>query len=388
MHNLMIIFEWVIASSIMGSVLIGAILLTKALLGKKLGTAWHYYIWILLLIRLMIPYAPQSSFSIFNLIMPMMDNSVQTFNDGGFQKNVLTYESKKNNALAGQSTTVNGKTDSRVGLKELNITGQAAYRNINLNSLVMLIWLTGAIAFLLYMLILDIRFWLKIKRHCQYADGYVNMVLDECMLIMNVHEKLPILITKEIISPSIYGVIRPKLLLPYNLVDKVSHEELKYILLHELSHYKQKHILINCFAAAIKAVHWFNPIIWYGFYRMRQDCELECDAYVLLHIKPERRIEYGYAILSNELKAQEYKKYNDMYWVIGGSSPWVVDYTIKEKNKIDNETYEYEIDYTMTDSTRAKYNNYENITVKKSGNSWFAIKHDNYNYVPNITKFR
>jgi bla regulator protein BlaR1 len=95
---------------------------------------------------------------------------------------------------------------------------------------------------------------------------------------------------------------------------------------------------------------------------------------------------FRYALLSDDLKQAEYEKYNEMNWVIGGSSPWVVSYTINENNKIDDETYEYEIEYTMTDSTKTAYNSHENITVQKMGSKWFVINHDDYGYLPDVTQ--
>ncbi|MCI1959721.1 MAG: hypothetical protein LKJ25_08900 [Clostridia bacterium] len=100
----------------------------------------------------------------------------------------------------------------------------------------------------------------------------------------------------------------------------------------------------------------------------------------------QRNGAFRFALLSDELKAKEYDKYNEMYWVIGGSSPWVVSYTVHKKNKVDSDTYVYQINYTMTDSTKAMYSSIENITVKKFGNSWRVVAHDNYDYLPDITE--
>ncbi len=100
----------------------------------------------------------------------------------------------------------------------------------------------------------------------------------------------------------------------------------------------------------------------------------------------ERNGAFRYAILSNDLKRTEYEKYNEMNWVIGVSSPWVVNYQINKKNKIDDKTYKYEIQYTMTDSTKTLYTSYENIVVTQLGNQWVVINHDNYDYLPEIAE--
>lgn len=100
----------------------------------------------------------------------------------------------------------------------------------------------------------------------------------------------------------------------------------------------------------------------------------------------ERNGAFRYAILTNDLKNEEYQKYSEMNWVIGGSSPKVVSYKINEKNKVDDKTSEYEINYTLTDSTKALYYAKENITVVQLGQNCFITKHDNYEYLPEVTK--
>ena len=72
-----------------------------------------------------------------------------------------------------------------------------------------------------------------------------------------------------------------------------------------------------------------------------------------------------YALLSPELRKKQYSNYKEMNWIIGGSSPWVDRYKITEKKDTQPATYDYEINYTMTDSTKAVYYAKENVTVKK-----------------------
>lgn len=61
-------FEWILRTSAMATVLALVILALKYLLKDKLDARWHHYIWLLLLIRLVLPFAPESSLSLFNLI--------------------------------------------------------------------------------------------------------------------------------------------------------------------------------------------------------------------------------------------------------------------------------------------------------------------------------
>ncbi|NLY18260.1 MAG: hypothetical protein GX045_04775 [Clostridiaceae bacterium] len=45
------------------------IVLIKRLFNNKLSANWHYYIWFLLIIRLIMPYTPESSLSIYDLFL-------------------------------------------------------------------------------------------------------------------------------------------------------------------------------------------------------------------------------------------------------------------------------------------------------------------------------
>ena len=82
-----------------------------------------------------------------------------------------------------------------------------------------------------------------------------------------------------------------------------------------------------------------------------------------------------FAILSDQLKQKEFKEYEEINWVIGASSPWVTSYTVAEKGRSDSGT-EYQIDYIFSDSTRAKYEGFDTITVNQVGQNWFVTRHE------------
>ncbi|QZY54800.1 M56 family metallopeptidase [Crassaminicella profunda] len=84
-----ILFKWLISTSIKGSILIGCILLLKYIWRNKLGARWHYYIWFLVVIRLLIPFAPQSSMSFFNLFAFHEHTDIITKNMVGYDPNTI-----------------------------------------------------------------------------------------------------------------------------------------------------------------------------------------------------------------------------------------------------------------------------------------------------------
>ncbi|WP_304363003.1 M56 family metallopeptidase, partial [Bacillus toyonensis] len=60
--------DWVIETSIMASILVGLILCVKILLRNKLTPRWQYLLWMILIVRLLLPWSPDSSYSIYSIL--------------------------------------------------------------------------------------------------------------------------------------------------------------------------------------------------------------------------------------------------------------------------------------------------------------------------------
>jgi biopolymer transport protein ExbD len=102
-----------------------------------------------------------------------------------------------------------------------------------------------------------------------------------------------LIVTDRVKSPILFGFIRPRVLLPADLARELPIERLRYILLHELAHLKRCDIHTGWILAFLQSLHWFNPLVWWAFGRMRFDRELACDEQVLLRVPDAERRDYG-----------------------------------------------------------------------------------------------
>jgi hypothetical protein len=91
--------------------------------------------------------------------------------------------------------------------------------------------------------------------------------------------------------------MRPRLVLPKRAVESLSDNELRHIFLHELAHLKRADLIVGMVCSVLQAFHWFNPLVWYGFQRMRQDREYACDALALSHMAEEEARNYGRTLI-------------------------------------------------------------------------------------------
>ncbi len=80
--------------------------------------------------------------------------------------------------------------------------------------------------------------------------------------------------------PMVWGVLKPRLLLPEGF-ETWSIEKQRGVLLHELAHLKRGDPLALWAAQWVKALHWFNPLVWLTLRQLRADQERACDDTVL-----------------------------------------------------------------------------------------------------------
>lgn len=297
MQVLLSVFNWVLISSVLAIVPACIILFVKAALKNRLGARWHYYIWLLLVVRLLLPYSPQSPFSIYNVanqaleILPVYQEAHILSGEKDF-----TAESAEKEAGA-PSGSENGQIAAKKNPGNpvwADFSGPSSASGLPKLAMV---WLAGVLIFSLYTAFINIALSLKIRKSGQLADGPVEGLLDECKVLMDINKSIPIRISTSVNTPALIGIFRPQILLPAQIVGELEADELKYVFLHELAHYRRKDILFAWLTVFIRALHWFNPLIWYCFYRMDQDRETACDALVLSRVKPEERLKYGHTII-------------------------------------------------------------------------------------------
>ncbi len=75
-------------------------------------------------------------------------------------------------------------------------------------------------------------------------------------------------------------------------------EELRYVFIHELAHLKQRDIYLGWLMALLQIVHWFNPLMWFAFGRMRADRELACDGLAISMMDADEPPKYGRTIVN------------------------------------------------------------------------------------------
>ena len=210
------------------AVLVGVVLLVQRMFRRQLEPRWRHALWFVVMLRLAMPVAPSSDWSLFNWIQDRASEIAQ--------QNSRTVYGTKRIAPGNPSPT-------RVTLEPVNppmaidrtddpskspaVTMTASYIEPHhyvpaWNGLVpswgvfvpLAIWLAGVVVFAAYLAFIAIRIEKKIRREQPMIDPEVLDLLKECQREMQVSTPIVVLETCLVQSPALYSFLGPRLLLP------------------------------------------------------------------------------------------------------------------------------------------------------------------------------
>ena len=107
------------------------------------------------------------------------------------------------------------------------------------------------------------------------------------------HLRENVYLSEKISSPAVYGILKPKIVLPASYKDS----DIELLVQHEKTHIRGLDNLWRMIAFLIVAVHWFNPFSWLFLKAFLADLELSCDERVLVKLGADRSKEYASALL-------------------------------------------------------------------------------------------
>ncbi|HWQ71826.1 MAG TPA: M56 family metallopeptidase [Desulfitobacteriaceae bacterium] len=294
MSFLLPVFQWVLYASTMAGILTIVIILLKLILGNKLNVKWHSWVWFLVMIRLLVPYAPETPFSAFNLwglFSGVPSYTIPTHPVNSLGNPGLAQDSNGNLLDLPNAAKANTFQDSP-GLPTSDDSRHDFYLPFFCS-----VWLAGMAGLGFFTLVRERRFSRELKNYRPCSDENILALSASCQSRLGLSGKLVILETDNCKTPSVCDLVRPKLLMPAGIGTRLTYDELEYVILHELAHLKRKDTVVNGLISIMGIIHWFNPVLWAAFYYWRQDSEIACDAYVLSKIGANHAGGYGRVII-------------------------------------------------------------------------------------------
>jgi beta-lactamase regulating signal transducer with metallopeptidase domain len=228
----------------------------------------RYYVWLIVILGLIIPYRPQlNNSAAIRLSLP--------------KEITLTVAQPPENTE--EKVSAPAPAAARAGLPSI---WQAAFT----------IWLFGCVLSFSYQLFRHYKFLKVIMRWgSAVADEKILALLQELKTDMVIEKEIGLYYCPAAGSPMLTGFLRPRIILP-NIDFKT--EELCLILRHEFVHFKRKDLYYKNLVLIAASVHWFNPFVLMVAKAINTLCEISCDYETLQNSSLDTRLSYSETILS------------------------------------------------------------------------------------------
>jgi len=166
---------------------------------------------------------------------------------------------------------------------------QTALSSWNGHCALPLVWVVGFCVLVLRLVAARWMLWNTERRAMVLSSSSQTAKASHVLLVttfqgacsqLGVSRRVTLLIHPDKTIPAIWGVLRPRLLLPAT-ARHWSGEQLQSVLLHELAHIKRSDLMGQLLSQAACALYWFNPLVWCAAWRLGVERERACDDLVL-----------------------------------------------------------------------------------------------------------
>ena len=264
------ILKW----SLMASGIILMIMLIRRVLMGKMTRNLIYALWVIVLIRLLVPVLPSSKVSIFNLFeknfIAQKGNITQSQD---ISEGVQTKQGELDEAellIDEETYTANLQNKEEENI----ITDTSLIANNHFLELLGYIWLIGCISVIGYFSYGYYKLSRKIKESEEVTEGEVLARLQGIKVKAHIHAKVRLV---KGTYPMIFGCFKPTICISA----EAPIEEVEMMLYHELLHLKYGDNKVTYLQILALAVHWFNPLVWWAIKMMKADMEIACDERVI-----------------------------------------------------------------------------------------------------------
>lgn len=243
--------------SLEASVIILLMLIMSPLLNRHYSVKWRYYVWLLLAMRLCVP---------FRFELPSAPVRIPV------ESSVIVMPSEVS------QMRIVPESEYTEPVNEVEETWKPEYNrltHISVEKAVFAVWVLGAAAFFIFHVITYAVFKRRIRRYCKR----IGKGIYRC---------------KRIVSPMMIGFFKPKILLPD--ID-YSSEETEVIVSHEMTHFKRHDMWYKLLLLIANSLHWFNPLVYVMVSCANRDLEYSCDDAVVRGKGMEYRKFYSMVIL-------------------------------------------------------------------------------------------
>jgi beta-lactamase regulating signal transducer with metallopeptidase domain len=148
---------------------------------------------------------------------------------------------------------------------------------LSVPSLAMIAWLGGVLFLAVRLARTEFRFRAQLKGSSLLDGSKLSVDLGELCRLSRVSQAIRIVESDGVAAPSVWGIVRPAIILPKGIASSLSVNQLRWALLHELAHIERVDLVVVSLQRFAAILHFFNPVIWIANRLAHRLREFVCD---------------------------------------------------------------------------------------------------------------
>lgn len=292
-------FEFSLPMLIQSCVLILILLAVDAVLRRRVRAVFRYWIWMLVLVKLVLPPSLVSPVSVGTWFGDTLEVPMERV--AGVppaRAEVLwpsVFEGGTPSTPAGKmpATQQPPVPESAISLPTPGTpapvehpvvpeTGTIAHPPaLTWHGLLLLIW--AVVAFALMLLLAQRAYFVRgLLGQSEEANGTMLGELEDCRQRLGLHRRVALRLSPNATSPAVCGLLRPVILIPQSIAPRLQPQDLQAVLLHELAHVKRGDLWVNLIQTLLQIAYFYNPLLWLANAMIRRTREQAVDETVLV----------------------------------------------------------------------------------------------------------
>ncbi len=270
--------QWIVTSS----VLILIVIMLRFILRGKISLKLQYALWLVVLIRLVVPVAlfesPASVMNIFSKISTKQTTETASAENEHeiTEESEIIYVEYENTEPVYENILQTPNVDGN----EVTKPAEQSFKFPEITAEG--VWILGAAMTAMALLASNITFTAQLKRTRQPIN--------------TANTPLPVYFSPAVITPCMFGMFRPSI---YVTETALSDDKIfSHVIAHETTHWKHRDNIWAVLRCAALALHWYNPLVWAAAFLSLRDAELACDEDTIKEIGEDERVDYGRTLIS------------------------------------------------------------------------------------------
>ena len=271
-------------------VIFGAVLAFRRVFHNKTRPALRFGLWLLLLLRLTVPFTVNSAIHLIVLPASQPTEAVAARTEASAQP-------IRPATVTNPTAIPTGAPDAAKAPTEEAQAERVPAAGLGVSQWLVILWAVGAAAFLVR------RAWMggllaaRVRTSARVPDPETAAEFRRLCRKMHIRRPVRLMEMGDITSPALTIGLRPTVLLPSFLAGADRAQARRFALLHELTHLKRGDDFILLWYGVLRCLWWFHPVVYLMEKPFRMDMESACDARAVRGMSRQEKLAYAALLL-------------------------------------------------------------------------------------------